>query len=318
MKRSGVKLAGLGLAAAVITGGAAPAGLEDPEATVASELVVRAVIPGPAWWTVQRGSSVVYILGMPDQPIPKTLAWDQSALQRRLQGASALIVPDVGTAGLGDIPALLRMRLRLKSKTPMEQGLPEGLRIRFAAARMRLGKPASRYAGWNSIVAGQFLVGDFYDGAEATNRQPMDAIRRQAGHAHVPIRPAASFRVMRLLDPAVRNLTPEISQSCLTGALDEVDAGAHSLDGAAAAWARGDLPAMLARPRGFAACLLLIQGGASFWRQTITDEADAVAAATAKSGHAVAIFPIRSLVAENGILGRLKAQGFEVTGGRTS
>ena len=318
MTAPGIRLAALGLAAALLTGAAAPASLEDPEATVVPELVVRAVVPGPAWWTVQKGASTVYILGVPDQPVPKTLAWDQGALQRRLQGASTLIFPEVATAGLGDIPALLRMRSRLKSKTPMEAGLPERLRSRFEAARTRLGKPASRYSGWNSIVAGQFLVGDFYDGAGASNKQPMDAIRRQAGRAHVPIRPAASFRVVGLLDPAIRNLTPEISQACLTEALDEVDAGAQPLNGAATAWARGDVAAVLARPRGFAACLLLIQGGASFWNQTMADEADAVAAALGKPGHAVAVFPIRSMVAENGILSRLKARGFEVSGGSKS
>ena len=318
MKAPGIQLAALGLAAALLTGAAAPGGLEDPEATVVPELVVRAVVPGPAWWTVRRGDSVVYILGMPERPFPTTMTWDQAALQRRLQGATALIVPDVGTAGLRDIPALLRMRSRLKSKRPMEQGLPEGLRTRFEAARARLGKPASRYSGWDAIYAGQLLVGDFYDSAGVTSKPLMDVVRRQAGRAHVPVRPAASFRVVGLLDPAIRNLTPEISQACLTEALDEVDAGARTLDGAAAAWARGDVPAFLASPRGFAACLLLIQGGASFWSQTMADEADAVAAALGKPGHAVAVFPIRSMVAENGILSRLKARGFEVTGGSKS
>jgi len=316
--RRRVGMVALGLAAALATGAAAPTGLEDPEATVVPELVVRAVVPGPAWWTVQTGASTVYILGLPDQPLPKGLAWDQGALQRRLQGAASLIVPDVGTAGLGDIPALLRMRSRLKSKTPMEAGLPEGLRSRFEAARLRLGKPASRYGGWNAILAGQILVGDFYDSAGATDKALLGAVRRQASRAHVPVRPAASFRVVGLLDPAIRNLTPQISQACLGQALDEVDAGAPALDGAAAAWARGDVPAVLARPRGFASCLLEIQGGASFWRQTMADESDAVAAALAKPGHAVAAFPIRSIVAEGGILSRLKARGFEVTGGRPS
>ena len=293
--RSGMTPVGLALAAALV--GGAAAGVEDPEGTVLPELVVRAVVPGPAWWTVQRGASTVYILGLPDQPLPKGLAWDQGALQRRLQGASSLIVPDVGTAGLGDIFALLRMRSRLKSRTPMEAGLPEGLRTRFEAARARLGKPTSRYGGWNAVLAGQMLVGDFYAAAGASNMPVLVAIRRQAGRAHVPVRPAASFRVVGLLDPAVRNLTPQISQACLEQALDEVDAGAQAMESGAAAWARGDVPAVLARPRGFASCLLLIQGGGAFWRQTMTDETDAVSAALQKPGHSVAVFPIRSMVA---------------------
>ncbi len=71
----------------------------------------------------------------------------------------------------------------------------------------------------------------------------------------------------------------------------------------------------LAGPRGFATCLLLLQGGAAFWRQTMTQEADAVQAALGRPGHAVAVFPIRSLVATDGVLARLKARGLSVSGG---
>ena len=300
---------------------ASPPGLEDPEATVLSELVVKAVRPAPAWWTVQKGGSVVYILGLPEVPVPKRVAWNQAPLQQHLAGANVLIVPVEGKAGLGDILPLLRMRSRLKSKTPMEQTLPEPLRTRFVAARTRLGKPASRYAGWDPIFAGQILVGDLYQAAQSQsiNGETIAAItvRQAARRAHVPIRPAASFRVVGLLDPAIRNLTPQISQTCLAGALDDVEAGPEALDAKGAAWARGDVPGVLAGPRGFASCLLLIQGGAAFWRQTMAEEADAVAAELAKPGHAVAMFPIRSLVAEDGILARLKARGFEVSRGRS-
>jgi hypothetical protein len=294
---------------------AAPA-LEDPEATVVPELVVRAVVPGPAWWTVRKGDRVVYILGLPDAPLPKALKWDLGALERRLAGASVLITPIEPKAGLGDIPAFLRMRKELKSRAPMEQGLPEALRVRFAAARTRLGKPASRYAGWDAILAGQILVNDFQGAARMTTKEPLAAVRRAAGRAGVPVRPAASFRVVGLLDPAIRNLTPEISQVCLVEALDEVDAGEGAVDAAGAAWGRGDVRGELAGPRGFDACLLLLQGGSNFWRQTMADYADAVATALARPGHAVAVFPIRSLLAEDGVLKRLKARGLEVSGGR--
>jgi hypothetical protein len=299
---------------AALPAGAAPPGLEDPEGTVVQELVVRGAA-GPAWWTVERGGAVVQILGLPGEPFPKGLHWDQGMTQRRLTGASALIVPVVATAGLGDIPALLRLRSRLRSHTPMEQGLPAPLAARFAAARTRLGKPASRYAGWDPIAAGQILVNDFHDAAKTTAGEPIGAIRGLARRQGVPIRPAAKFRAMAILDPATKNLTPEISQACLAEALDEVDAGTAALDGAGAAWAKGDVRGVLAGPRGFSTCLLLLQGGAAFWRETMADYADAVAGALQKPGHTVAVFPIRELVAKDGVLERLKAKGYEVKGG---
>ncbi len=305
-------LIGMALAAPVR---AATPGIEDPEATVVQELVIQAKATGPAWWTVQRGGAVVHILGLPDEPLPKGLRWDQAALQRKLTGASVLIMPVEARAGLLDIPALLRMRSRLKSHAPMEQGLPEPLQARFAAARTRLGKPAPRYAGWDPIVAGMILSGDFHDAAKVSPREPLGAIRGAASRLGVPVRPAAKLRAVALFDPAVRGLTPAISQGCLAEALDEVDAGAGALNAAGGAWARGDVQGVLAGPRGASACLLLINGGASIWRQAMADFADAVAGALQKPGHAVAVLPIRALIARDGVLERLKARGFEVSGG---
>lgn len=313
-----MRLATLGLAlalAAAVPASAAPLGLEDPEGTVVQELVVRAKAAGPAWWTVEREGSVVHILALPDEPFPKGLRWDQAALQRNLKGASVLIVPVEYKAGLGDIPTFLRWRSQLKSKTPMEQGLPAPLAARFAAARTRLGRPASRYSGWDPVYAGQMLVGDFYDSARTTAKDPLGTVKGAASRQGVPVRPAAKVRVVGVLDPVIRSLTPEVSRACLADALDEVDAGAGALNAAGAAWARGDVPGVLAAPRGFASCLLLIQGGAAIWRQTMAENADAIAAALDRPGHAVAVFPMRQLVAKDGVLERLKARGLKVSGG---
>jgi uncharacterized protein YbaP (TraB family) len=317
MKSAILALALAALAGASTSAAQAPAPkIEDPEATVVAGLVVRGVIPGPAWWIVRNGASTVYILGVPEAPVAKGLTWDQAALQRRLTGASALIAPIQAKAGLGDIPALLGMRSRLRSKTPMEQGLPAPLRARFEAARLRLGKPASRYAGWDPIIAGVILVDDFEHAAGTTSKEPMAEVRKAASHAHTPVRPAASYRVVGLLKPMVRSLTPEVSQTCLGEALDEVEAGPAALDAVGAAWAKGDTAGVLAGPRGLDNCLLLLQGGADFWRQSMAEDADAVAASLARPGHAVAMFQIRSLVAEDGVLARLKARGFQITSGR--
>ena len=313
-----MRCAALGLAFAAIAAArasAAPSGLEDPQATVGPGLVVRAATPGPPWWRVEKGGSVAYVLGLPDEPVAKGLEWDQAALRRRLEGAGVLIVPAQPKAAVGDIPKLVEIMSRLKSKAPMQAGLPAPLRARFAAARQRLGKPASRYDGWDPIAAGQILVNDFHERAGATAKEPIGAVRKLAGQARAPVRPASSFSLVGLLDSATRSLTPEISRACLAEALDEVEAGSGALDAAGEAWARGDVAGVLAGPRGFSACLLQIQDGAALWRQSISQEVDAVEGALAKPGHAVAAFPIRSMVAAGGVLERLKAQGYKVSVG---
>jgi hypothetical protein len=287
--------------------------LPDPEAVVIENLVVRASLPGPAWWKVERGGSVVYVLGLPDAPFPKAQAWDRAVLQRRLTGATVLITPVKASAGLGDIPALLSLRGKLKSATPLEDSLPATLRDRFVAARNSVGQPAGRYRSWKPLYAGQMLLDDFHALAGTDRREPLATISVEARRLKVPLRPAGTYRAVGFLNPAIDSLTAETSEDCLGEALDEVKLGAEALRAAGSAWAQGDAPGVLAGPRGFASCLLLLSGGTEFWRRTIDQEADAVAQAMEQPGHAVAVFPLRAVLARDGVLDRLRSKGFAVT-----
>ena len=117
-----LKIVGLLAAIALTCGTAAAAPIEDPEATVVEALVVQAVEPGPAWWRVSDGDSIVYILGAPESPMPPGVRWDKRTVERRLTGANGLLMGSSITAGLRDLPALLKIRAQL-----MGDGDGEGL-----------------------------------------------------------------------------------------------------------------------------------------------------------------------------------------------
>lgn len=85
-----IRTLALAVAALIACGAAAPGPADDPEATIVEELVVQAVAPGPAWWRVKDGDSIVYILGAPESPMPPGVTWDRSVVERRLTGANAL------------------------------------------------------------------------------------------------------------------------------------------------------------------------------------------------------------------------------------
>ena len=70
-----------------------PIAVDDPESTIVSELVITAPTPGPAWWRVSKGPSVVWIIGLPAAATPRKMAWDKRPLERRLDGAKALLMP---------------------------------------------------------------------------------------------------------------------------------------------------------------------------------------------------------------------------------
>src|SRR5579859_5693783 len=148
-----------GLATLLMGAPSAPsAAVADPEGAIVSELVVQAKEPGPAWWRVSDKDTVVYILGMPDGPVPRGVAWDRSVLERRLTGANAVIKAPGVKASLLDLPAVLRLLSKVKSKTPMEASLPRPLAERYAADAARGGKKVTRYGGWQPPVRGAFML----------------------------------------------------------------------------------------------------------------------------------------------------------------
>ena len=90
----------------------------DPDATLVEELVVTARLPGPAWWRVSDGDTTVYVLGAPSVA-PKHQEWDRQLFERRLEGASQVILPFNGLkVRLMGAPGAAFSYLRLKSSRP--------------------------------------------------------------------------------------------------------------------------------------------------------------------------------------------------------
>lgn len=304
----------IAIAAALALAAAAPAPIADPEANIVEELVVQAREPGPAWWRVSDADTTVYILGVGDDAVPADIRWDRRYLDKRLDGASSLIKgTSVGlSAGLGDIPALLRARSKLKSKTPMEETLPPALRTRFVAARERLGKPADRYAGWTPLIAGQMLVSDARERGKtiSVSRLAQDGAKARK----IKIVDPASYKARPFMEEALGSLTPVVHQQCLEGAVADVEAPPGRARAAAEGWARGDVAAALREPRSFEKCLLLLGGGAQLWRNVTKDRTAAIAKALETPGHAVAIVSLRNLLADDGLIEQLEARGLHVYG----
>ena len=302
----------LATAAIIVCGGAASP-VEDPEGVIVEALVVQAVEPGPAWWRVSDGDSIVYILGAPESPMPPGVTWDRRTVERRLTGANALLMDTSVTAGLRDLPALLKIRAQLKSKAPLEPGLPPTLRARFVAARVHLGQPAGRYAGWTPLVAGALVYGDSRDRKTGWT-YTRGAVVQAAKKRRVKVIYAARYKAVPLARTAIAGLTPTIHQQCLESALDDIETSEARVRSSAAGWARGDVALALTAPRNFDRCLLLLSGGAELWRRQSRDDATAIATALKKPGKTVAVIGLRRLLAEDGVLEQLRDRGFAVAG----
>ncbi|NEX94538.1 TraB/GumN family protein, partial [Caulobacter sp. 17J65-9] len=245
-------LAALAAVLMLSAGPAAAQTLEDPDATVVEDLIVKGRLPGPAWWKVSDGDSTVYILGVPDGPLPPGTTWDHAVLENRLKGAHTLIEGVSVAAGLRDVPALLKMRKQLRSDTPMEASLPADLRARFVSARERAGRPADRYAEWIPLVAGVRLASDLR-GRGWADVEPQ--VRKAAKKAKAKVRGAARYEAVPMAKRVLANLTPAVQQECLTAILDDLEAGDAPARRAAEGWARGDVAAAIGAPRRSDRCL---------------------------------------------------------------
>lgn len=299
------------IAALVLAPPAASAqALDDPEANLVEELVVNAKLPGPAWWRISDGDTTIYMLGTLAS-LPKGSSWDTSVLDRRLQGAFALILPPQGRAGVSDIPALLALRGKLKSDQPLDAAAPD-LAPRLAAVRTRLGKKPDAYADWGPLGAGIMIATDYQKSSKLDPGEPERTVQRLARKHRVKARPAGTYKAMPMVKTAVRQHTAQTGLICLEGVLSEVEAGSASARAAAAAWARGDVREAISGPRNFQRCIRGLPGMAAVEQRAMDDEVAALTQALNTPGHAVALFSLRGLVAENGLLDRMRAKGFTV------
>lgn len=290
---------------------AGPEPLDDPEANVVDALVVSAKLPGPAWWRISDGDTTIYMLGVL-QSLPKGQGWDAGVLDRRLDGAFALILPPEGKAGLRDVPGILALRGRLKSDVPLDRAVGP-LAPKLNRARATLGKGPDAYRQWSPLGAGMMMAGDYLKTVKLDTAEPERTITRLARKRRVKVRTAASYKLMPLVKTAVREHSREAGLVCLEGVLDEINAGQGAAQAAARAWAQGDVRGAIGGPRNFQRCMLALPGVADLERKGVRDEVEALSAAMRTPGHAVAVFGIRGLVARDGVLDQMRARGFEVS-----
>lgn len=281
----------------------------DPDETLVEEFVVQGRLPGPAWWRVSDGDTTVYVLGVPSA-FPKGLDWNTVVLERRLEGASQIVLPfNEIKIGLADIPGSLLGLAGIRTRD-MEAQLSAPVRARFAAARTGLGKDEDRYDNWKPFVAALMLVSDFRDSQKITAADPAKTIRRMAQARGVKV-VTKSYSAGPLLRSAAR-ISPAGGQACMADALAEVEAGSARVRVAGEGWAAGDVRTALSQERGFERCLAAVPGAEAFNSRFKADQAGAIARALKTPGHAVAVVQLRPLLAQDGVLARLRAQGFKV------
>ncbi|ATC32930.1 TraB/GumN family protein [Caulobacter vibrioides] len=294
-----------------VAGGAAAQVIDDPEATVVEALVVSAKLPGPAWWRITDADTTVYILGAPGAT-PKGLVWDSSVADRRLNGAFALLTPASLRAGLTDIPALLALRGKLRDDGDWAASDPAlAARVQRAWSAVEPKDPDG-WRDWKPLFLGGMIAGKTNRKAGLEYGQVPRRIETLARKHRVKSRAAERYKAMPLIKTVARQTEDAAGLACLTETLDTIEQGQDRYRTAAQAWAEGRVRAALAAPRSVERCQLLLPGVAEMSQRLRTADVEALADLLKTPGHAVAVYPIRSLVAEGGVLDQLRAKGITV------
>jgi hypothetical protein len=112
---------------------------------------------------------------------------------------------------------------------------------------------------------------------------------------------------------AVIRTPPAAARACFDEVLAQAEAGPGITLSAAKAWAVGDVRGALANERTYERCIAVVPGATAFDAQVKADQVAAIQQALKRPGHAIAVVPLRPLLAQGGVLDQLRAKGFTVT-----
>ncbi|QNK00721.1 TraB/GumN family protein [Dyella telluris] len=293
-------------------------------------VVVTGVLPGPALWKVSKGSHVMWVLGL-TSPVPKDMQWKSVDVERRIAASQALLK-------LPSLEVGVRTSFYRSSMMPSAWALganPGGQSLRNVLA-------PDVYQHWLRLKA--VYLGD-HPGVERkrpilAGRELYEAALRQHGlvdetgledvvyksAAHDGVATIDTSYQLLLKDPgnALHALSGKSmnDQRCLSQVLDALDGGLAQATLRANAWATGDIDAL----RGILsqvqedACLSTLDNSPFAEALGINDIENRVRSswvghaeqALTRNQQTFAVLPMHELLAQDGYLSALKADGYAV------
>jgi len=303
-------------------------------ATAAKNLpavVVSGELPGPGLWKISKSGHVLWILGTLT-PLPKKMQWQSKQVSDTELAAQAVLLPpglevDAKLGFFGKLmllPRLIGIRDNPDGKhladmlPPADYARWQALKPRYLGSNHGVEKFRPMFAGFKLYGAAVKDAG--LDDADVAGQ----LVRKLAKQHGIPL-VDTSYK-FTLADPKAalaefRHGSMD-DTACFEELLDRVEHGVPQMQAQANAWATGDIDTLVGMPRDHAgrACADAL-GGADFARQqglrnlpekVAQSWMDAAAAALAQHRSSLAMLPMRDLLAPDGYLARLKAQGYTV------
>lgn len=342
MFRSTSKLAPLALtfvavccgsdAGAAVPAGDGPAPVDSPPPPAApaalDEVLVTGERPGPGMWRVSKGGHDLWVLATLE-PLPKNMTWRSEAVEQRIASSQVVISPpqvdaDVGFfRGLTLLPALLRARKSPDGRT-LEQVVPHDLYIRWLALRVKyLGSSDDEHK--RPMLAALDLYRAALDQSGLTSNEVVwESIEKVAHKEHVPLQPVVLNLKVDDAKGAVQDLSkipPDAEIACFGKTVERLETDLQPMRQRANFWSLGDIDGLrsLPYPDEEVACrdafLAVPEFRARFERarmQIVDLWISTAQAALDKNASSFAVLPLTDLLKKDGLLDRLKTNGYAV------
>lgn len=293
-------------------------------------VVVTGVLPGPALWKVSKGSHVMWVLGL-TSPVPKHMQWKSAEVESRIAASQAVLkLPslEIGVHTAFYRSAMMPSTHELR-ENPHQQGLQDVLTPPLYQHWLVL---KAKYLGENRsvermrpILAGRELYEAALRHYGLVDEYGLENIIYKAAAHHGVASINTSYQLL-LKDPgvAVRSLSDKSmnDQQCLSQVLDALDQGLVQTMLRANAWATGDidtLRSILSQVQQDS-CLSTLDGSQFATALGIDDIESRVSKSWIDSAeHAIdkntqtfAVLPMHELLAPDGYLSALQADGYRV------
>lgn len=281
------------------------------EATDLGEVVVTARRAGAPMWTVERGDSVVILVGA-IEGVPRDHPWRPEALEAATLRSQRILYPMEARASPADVLRLV-WRIRTIARLPAGRTVADYVSPALLGRLERL-KADERSDRWKT----ESLVGLSLDllreaGRERRARGAPTVVREAARRSRIPGEPVGVVRGDELVDNLI-TLPPETYLTCLEAAVDAAEAGPAGARERIELWTRLRVPEVLDNPLDRALNLCWPSGDPEIAPVLRSRWAEAARDALEQQGVTLAVAPLRVLAEPGGVLDQLEVEGLDPSG----
>ena len=294
-------------------------------------IVVSGVQPGPGLWEVRRDGHVLWVLGVLS-PVPKDIEWQTAEVAQRigesrqvLDMPSAVFDADVGFFGrIALAPTLVGARNN-PGRRKLAEVVPQAQYARWSTLKQKYIGRSGKVEKWRPLFAAMELYKDAIESLGLrSSRGIVRTVRGLAEGAGVEVVPVRLEIDIEDPKAAIRQFKKSTlaDLECFGMTLDRIEDDLGLMARRANAWASGDLDALRRMPyrdqmrscmdAALSAEVLRERGIGDLDERVERIWLDAAKAALARNDSSFAMLPMDRVLAPDGFLAALVAQGYTV------